>query len=71
MKRRLPKLCALCGLPAVDGLHCVAHTWASPPVRGKRNGNGNGSLGRYHAYWIERLTPAQVDELAAYVEAST
>jgi len=65
--RRLPDNCYLCGDPAVDGWHCVAHLWASSPNRPVPS-NGIERITREHAFWIERFTPEQIVELAGYLE---
>lgn len=71
MTRRIPNRCYLCGAPAIDEWFCVGHQWASPPSAASAKPpteSENGSLGRFHAYWVERFTPEQVVELASYLE---
>lgn len=69
MTRRLAGRCYLCGDPcSEDGWFCRGHTWAGS-LAGVTE-NGIKKLTRDHAFWIERLTPDQVVDLAAYLEVA-
>lgn len=67
--RRLPGLCYLCGDPAATGWFCLAHVWAGrdlPELATKENGLTR--ITSEHAFWIDRLTPTQIVDLAGYLE---
>lgn len=64
--RRIPGRCYLCGDPAVDEWFCAAHLWASGKNVSKR-ADSIERFTRYHRYWIERFTPEQIVELAAWL----
>jgi hypothetical protein len=73
--RRLPGLCYLCGEPVANEWFCPAHLWASS-LKGQPGYLTNGRsasdgrmahLGRFHAYWIDRLPPEEVVALARHI----
>lgn len=65
--RRIPNRCYLCGDPTVDEWFCVAHLWAVGCQHSPQIENGLGKITREHAFWVERLAPQQIVELASHL----
>lgn len=63
--RRIPDRCYFCGDPTMGEWFCVEHVWALGVP-----GCVPGQLAEFtkeHAYWLDKLTPAQILDAAAYL----
>jgi hypothetical protein len=66
-ERRLPDRCYLCGEPSFTEWFCVAHLWATSVPKEPPSANGLAKITHEHAFWIKRLTPQQIVDLAGYL----